>query len=159
MTKYILLILVGMFSLSITIPVNAGHGMAGCGLGSLVIKENNKMQIFAATTNGTSANQTFAITTGTSNCSSGGISLKSKEQEIFVHVNYDSLEKEIATGKGEKLNALAGLFGCSKNSKEFASFTKSNFSKLFSEKENPNFLLSSLREEFSKSSLKTVCQL
>lgn len=158
MIKYILLILVGMLSVTFSVSA-ASYGMAGCGLGSLAIKENTKMQIFAATTNGTSGNQTFAITTGTSNCTAGGVALKSKEQEIFVHVNYDSLEKEMATGKGDKLNALAGLFGCSKNSKEFANFTKSNYSKLFSEKENPNFLLSSLRQEFSKSSLKNVCQI
>jgi len=43
-------------------------GMAGCGLGSMLIQSNGKEQIFVATTNGSSGSQTFGITSGTSNC-------------------------------------------------------------------------------------------
>src|SRR5580658_9609667 len=61
----------------------AKYGTAGCGLGSIVF--GNKagiVQIFAATTNGTFATQTFGITTGTSNCSdtSGG----SASAKVFI---------------------------------------------------------------------------
>ena len=45
------------------------HTMAGCGLGYVLFGhgDNSKiMQILAATTNGTSGNQTFGMTTGTS---------------------------------------------------------------------------------------------
>ena len=49
------------------------YGSAGCGLGSLVFKQNDGTQILAATTNGTFGSQTFGITFGTSNCNSKGM--------------------------------------------------------------------------------------
>ncbi len=53
----------------------APYGTAGCGLGSIVIgSKPGMMQIFAATTNGTSASQSFGITSGTSNCVDHGSS-------------------------------------------------------------------------------------
>lgn len=43
------------------------YGMAGCGLGSMVVGKNGG-QVTAGTTNGSSSNQYFGITTGTLNC-------------------------------------------------------------------------------------------
>jgi hypothetical protein len=42
----------------------------GCGLGTIVFEGQNGLvsQTFAVTTNGTFGNQTFGITSGTSNC-------------------------------------------------------------------------------------------
>ena len=59
------------------------YNMAGCGLGSIVISSDGFVQIFAATTNGSTANQTFGITSGTSNCTKSGVILASKEQEAM----------------------------------------------------------------------------
>jgi len=137
------------------------YGMAGCGLGSLLIEEKGKgPQIIAATTNNTYSNQIFPITTGTSNCTTSGIVTKEKEQEVFVHVNFESIEAEMATGKGEKLNTLASLFGCS-NSKEFKSLAKDNYLKIFNSKGNsPSTLLATLKEEISKNQkLSSICTL
>jgi hypothetical protein len=89
------------------------YGMAGCGLGSMAFGENTKLnQVLAATTNGTFGTQTFGITSGTSNCTSGGVAKIEKETEMFVEVNYDVLQKEISQGKGETLNSFASLMGC-----------------------------------------------
>src|SRR6266545_2071443 len=45
------------------------YGLAGCGLGSMLIgSKPGIVQIFAATTNGSFGTQTFGITSGTSNC-------------------------------------------------------------------------------------------
>jgi len=157
---FFLLAVLGVFAYAGT-PVRADYGMAGCGLGSIVITEKDRMpQVFAATTNSTYFNQWFAITIGTSNCTSGGVVKKEKEQEIFVHLNYESLEREMASGKGEKLDTLANLFGCS-NSKEFGSVAKNSYSKLFGSGDNsPSTLLSQLKEEVSKNkNLKSTCQL
>ena len=142
-------------------PIRADYGMAGCGLGSIIIKEKDRIpQVLVATTNGTYYNNLFGITTGTSNCTSSGVVKKEKEQEIFVHLNYDSLEREMAAGKGEKLDTLANLFGCS-NPKEFGSVAKNNYSKFFGASDNsPGALLSQLKEEVSKNqTLKITCQL
>ncbi len=95
-----------------------GYGMAGCGFGSLLLGDKpGIIQIFAATTNGIYGNQTFAITSGTSNCTGGSSSADAKirQQEIFVQVNYKSLQQEMAAGRGEKLGAFAGLLGCPVN--------------------------------------------
>lgn len=139
----------------------APYGSAGCGLGSLVFQKNEAApQILAATTNATSASQTFGITFGTSNCTSSGLVKKDSEQEIFVHLNYDALEREIVSGKGEKLSTLASMMGCS-NSKEFGSVAKSNYGKLFAKSEpNPSFMLASLKQEIAQNpATSSTCKL
>jgi hypothetical protein len=138
---------------------SAKYGMAGCGLGSLAVKNNDIMQIFAATSNGIYGNQTFGITTGTSNCTKDGVALKDKEQEIFVHTNYESLEKESAIGKGEKLSALASLLGCKSN--ELSTLAKKNYEKFFASKESsPTFFLNSIKEEINKDeAAKSACRI
>jgi len=109
---------------------NGGYGMAGCGLGSLVFKENNGLQILAATTNGTLGSQTFGITFGTSNCDLSG-KLVSKEQvEHYIAANQNALKNDIARGNGEALNGLAELMG-KKDSTAFNTHLKANYAKIF----------------------------
>jgi len=151
-----------IYFLSLTSVASAPkYGMSGCGLGSLIIKENKMVpQIFAAILNDLIGSKTSTITTGTSNCSQSGVVNKDKEQEVFVHLNYDSLEKEMATGNGEKLNTLASLFGCSDPS-DFNKMAKTNYKNLFKDAdENPSNLLSAIRSEFDKNTiLKNSCKL
>ncbi|MBY0553087.1 DUF3015 domain-containing protein [bacterium] len=86
---------------------------AGCGLGSLIIKQNTKvMQVLAATTNGSFGSQTFGITFGTSNCSANGLVQNEKQIQYFVEVNQEELTREMAAGRGEKISTLAALHGC-----------------------------------------------
>lgn len=85
---------------------------AGCGLGSLIIKQNTKlMQVLAVTTNGIGF-QTIAITLGTSNCSANGLVSNDKQIQYFVEVNQADLTREMAQGHGEKMTTLAALNGC-----------------------------------------------
>jgi len=104
------------------------YGTAGCGLGSVVFgKKKGIIQIFASTTNGLWGNQTFALTSGTSNCVGENRTAATLEQERFVASNYDALSKEMAIGRGEKLNALSKLIGCEKSAnKSFGKMTKEN---------------------------------
>ena len=107
-----------------------GYGMAGCGLGSMAFKENDKTQILAATTNGLFGTQTFGITFGTSNCGDNG-KLVSKEQvQQYIAVNQNALKNDIARGNGESLNGLAEIMGAN-NNELFASQMKANYSKIF----------------------------
>jgi Protein of unknown function (DUF3015) len=106
------------------------YGTAGCGLGSLIFHDQKGfIQIVAATTNGTSGNQTFAISTGTLNCSEDGLAMADKEKEFFASANYESLMQEMAQGKGENLQAMASLYGC--GTEAFAASVKSNYSRIF----------------------------
>ena len=89
----------------------ADYGTAGCGLGSIVFgSKPGIVQIFAATTNGTFASQTFGITSGTSNCVDGGGKASAK---AYIEANREALARDIARGKGESLSNLATVAGCS----------------------------------------------
>ncbi len=87
------------------------YGEAGCGLGSVVMGKDGN-QILAATTNGTFANQTFAITTGTLNCGTDQALRASREAEAFAEANYATLLRQVAAGHGEHLAGFATLMGC-----------------------------------------------
>lgn len=116
-------------SLLLTTTVYAGgYGAAGCGLGSILFGNSRGfIQVFAATTNGTSGSQTFGITSGTSNCGSGG-----KSPTQFIEVNKAALSNDAARGHGETISALGTLYGC-KDQSRFKQSLKKNFSSIFSE--------------------------
>ncbi len=87
------------------------YGTAGCGLGSMVFgNDPGIVQIFAATTNGTSGNQTFGITTGTSNCEDTGGGAASAQS--FIETNREAFAKDVARGNGETIKGLSTLAGC-----------------------------------------------
>ncbi len=136
------------------------YGMAGCGLGSIVF--GTKTQVLAATTNGSSYNQFFGITSGTSNCvPGGGTAFNLHRQEVFVHVNYDSLEQEMAVGKGEKLAAFATLLGCPAGQLDtFGTLVKKEHSRFFSNKEDPSAMLKEVRNSIqADQNLSNACKI
>jgi hypothetical protein len=103
---------------------------AGCGLGlQLMGKDGN--QILAATTNGTSGNQTFGISSGTSGCTDGGTMAENKQVPAFIEMNKEALAIESARGQGETLAGLAQLMGC--QVEKFAPAMKKNYNKIFIE--------------------------
>ena len=88
------------------------YGPAGCGLGSIIFSPDSGFtQVFAATTNGSSGNQTFGITSGTSNCD--GTAGGTKSAKAYVQTNRAALAKDIARGKGETISGLSELMSCS----------------------------------------------
>ncbi len=121
------------------------YGMAGCGLGSLVFKDNTMgSQIGASlvnspgwiglfvsalsnTLNYIGSVQTFAISSGTLNCE------KPSSAETaaldYIRENEQNLQKDIARGNGDSLNALAKVLGCDSNN--LSSGLKSNYSKIY----------------------------
>jgi len=105
-----------------------GYGSAGCGLGSIVMGSDGN-QILAATTNGTSGNQTFGISTGTLNCQQDGIFKSGKEVPAFIEVNKVALANDAARGEGETLAGLANLMGC--DSQAMGSTMQKNYNKIF----------------------------
>ena len=88
-----------------------GYGAAGCGLGSMLFGAKPGMvQVLAATTNASSYSQTFGITTGTSNCDSGGGGTASAK--VFIEANREALAKDVSRGQGETIIGLAAIAGC-----------------------------------------------
>jgi len=105
----------------------------GCGLGNQVIKNQDSvlMQLFAVTTNGTSGNQTFGITSGTSGCAKPAKFVSNDKANEFVAGNMDILALDISNGQGEALSTLATLLNIS-NPDTFATVLQSNFESIYS---------------------------
>lgn len=108
------------------------HRNTGCGLGSMIIENQNTVakQILAATTNGTSGNQTFGITTGTLNCDKPVVLVSNEKIEKFVADNMDALAMDIAAGQGENLETLSTLMQV-EDKAAFNKTLKANFSKIY----------------------------
>ena len=104
----------------------------GCGLGSLIIQNQNTvaLQVLAATTNGTSGNQTFGITSGTSNCAKPNNYVSNDKLNKFVSENMDELAMDISAGKGETLETVAKLMNVENNA-AFSAKLQANFSNIY----------------------------
>jgi len=111
----------------------AGNTNTGCGLGSVVIKDPNSTVLYssAATSNGTSGNQTFGITSGTSNCDQPKSFVSNDKLNQFVNENMDELAMDISAGEGEILSTVAKLMNV-ENSEVFAAKLQANFSEIYS---------------------------
>lgn len=135
------------------------YGMAGCGLGAVLFKgKNDKVsQILAATTNGTSGNQTFGITTGTLECTDAGTLSVAQMKKVFVEANYDRLALEMAQGQGDYLTVMAAFYGCQgQEATSFGQLTQSQYEDLFSS-ENSAGLVNKMDQHFSASTLAQTC--
>ncbi len=159
--------LITMVALGLTLAfasngLAAGYGAAGCGFGGMLIKENKILhQIGAWFLNGILGNQTFAMTSGTSDCSGMGVVTAANEQETFVEANYDTLAKEMAVGGGENLSTLASLLGCStEQAGDFGIFTQEHYDTLFQTAETtPTEMLVALKSGLSRNpAFATSCQ-
>ena len=108
------------------------NDQTGCGLGSMIIKDDSTAVLLAlqATTNGTSANQTFGITSGTSGCTKTKLVMNERAEE-FVASNMDQLAKEIAMGQGESVDTLAELLKV-EDKAVFAASLQANYNSIYS---------------------------
>jgi len=128
--KKILLSAIATIALSTTAFATV-NSQTGCGLGSVIIKDNSSAVMLAlqATTNGTSGNQTFGITSGTSGCKKTKFVMNERAEE-FVASNMDILAKEIALGHGESLDTLAELLNV-EDTATFSAALQSNYNSIY----------------------------
>lgn len=85
-------------------------GQAGCGLGNQLLgSEPGAIQIVGATTNGFYGNQTFGITSGTSNCVDGSMGAA---LENFIEANQVALSNDISRGNGETVTTMNRMLSC-----------------------------------------------
>lgn len=113
----------------------AANGPAGCGLGTAVVFPDANQwyqHVLAATTNGTSGNQTFGMTSGTLGCEAANGPLKLAQ--AFIDENMDQLAADTAKGEGETLAALAEVIGIQEqDSPAFNRAMQANFDVMFHE--------------------------
>jgi hypothetical protein len=129
----------------------AGENNVGsCGWGSKVFKGQRGVfpQALAATTNGTSGNQTFGISTGTSGCTQDGVVSSNWKTAMFIDGNKKALARDMSIGSGETLEALAKLIGISDADKAaFYQAAKNNFAQIFTSADvTTEQLLASLKQ-------------
>ena len=96
----------------IALPLSASAQSVGqCGWGSKLFDGQRGIapQVLAVTTNGTSGNHTFAISSGTSGCVQNGTVRSAWRTAAYIDGNMNRLAKDISRGEGESLDTLAGL--------------------------------------------------
>jgi hypothetical protein len=138
-------------ALAIATTAFAGvNSQTGCGLGSMVIKDDSSavMLSLQATTNGTSGNQTFGITSGTSGCKKTKFVMNERAEQ-FVASNMDTLAKEIAAGHGESVDTLAELLNVS-DKESFATALQANYNKIYT---SQNVEMNEVLDNISETSL------
>lgn len=138
MRKFVGTIAVACFIVASATVCLASQSNTGCGLGSIIFKGQEALlfQVLAVTTNGTSGNQTFGITSGTLNCAQPAKIVSIERLNIYVADNMDNLANDIARGQGEYLNTLAVLMDVPEGSRvEFYTRLQQNFSSIYTSPE------------------------
>lgn len=106
------------------------YGLAGCGLGSMVMGKGGS-QILAATTNATFYSQMFGITFNTSNCVDDQSAEMAGRLDQFVGANKVALAGDIARGGGETVQTISMMLGCEGRASQMGAALQRNFSTIF----------------------------
>jgi hypothetical protein len=136
---------------------HAADNVGTCGWGSKLMEGNKGIapQVLAVTTNGTSGNQTFGISSGTSGCTQDGVVRSNWKTAMFVDANKSKLALDSSRGEGESLEALASLIGIEKADRgAFFSLAKTSLTGIFSDSTaSTEQVMNGLRLAFSSSPL------
>jgi len=119
MKKAVMLAVVGMFMATqggLALAAGNPDSGPGCGLGHLAFQnyphqKTIGVQLMEATTNASFGSQTFAISSGTSNCTNDGKFWAEHKVNAFAALNFENLSQDMAQGRGEHLASLATLMG------------------------------------------------
>jgi hypothetical protein len=113
----------------------AGENNVGsCGWGTKLFDGQSGVlpQALAGITNGSTGNQTFAISTGTSGCTQDGAIRSNWKTAMFIDGNKVALQRDISIGSGEALDSLAHLLGVEAQDRvAFNGLAKDNLAKIF----------------------------
>ena len=112
----------------------ANNNVGSCGWGSKAFEGQSGVapQVFAATTNGTSGNQTFGISSGTLGCTQDGTVTSTWKTSMFIDGNKERLARDMSIGNGETLDSLAHLIGVQDQHRaKFNRALQENLSRIF----------------------------
>lgn len=128
------IIIAALVTLAGASAMAAQNNIGSCGWGSKVFEGQSGVapQVLAVTTNGTSGNQTFGITFGTSGCTQDGVVTSTYKTAMYIDGNRVALARDAAAGQGESLNVLADVMGVKAADRAaFAATIKANFATVF----------------------------
>jgi hypothetical protein len=107
---------------------------SGCGFGTSLWegKRGVAPQVLAITTNNSTFNQWFGISSGTLGCNQDGVVRPPSKVEIVTASNLDALARDIARGRGEALDSLALAMAIAPDHQEmFRKTMQSSFKRIF----------------------------
>ncbi len=128
---------------------HARDSLDGCGLGWEI---TDKKTYTATTTRGTTnyfIPPTFGMTTGTMGCEKLDIGQNEKAAADYVATNFENLKTELAAGRGEYVDALAGAFGCSAHAAEVGSTLQKSYDKVVAPAKSAVELFKGIKGEIS----------
>lgn len=128
-----------LLTLALAVPAASAQedetaSSAGCGLGTMLFDGQSGIgpQVLAVTTNGTSGNQTFGITSGTLGCTKDGVVRPPAEVRVLLMSSLDNLAADVARGQGETLVSLANLMAIDEaDQQRFFVSLQGNFVRIF----------------------------
>jgi hypothetical protein len=129
--KYMKKIIMVLTLAAILPSVAMARDNVGCGAGSMIFEGQSGVapQVMAVTTNGTSGNQTFGISSGTLGCSADG---KVQSASLFIDINKEKLARDMSVGSGETLTSLSHIMGVSSEDQAaFNRLAKQNVARIF----------------------------
>jgi len=109
-------------------------GGPNCGWGNLLFTGASGLpsHIVAVTTNGTSGNATFGMTSGTNGCSVDGKLTYGGRDMVQVSAIMDEFSEDTARGHGEALDAVAVMIGIERSDRAlFSEVMHENFAVIF----------------------------
>ncbi|MFC2970610.1 DUF3015 domain-containing protein [Azotobacter bryophylli] len=130
-----LLCTTGMAAVAATREGDTGTGGGGCGWGNMVWEGKHGLPpyLLASTTNMTSGNATFGMTSGTNGCDTSKTIRYGGKSWLNLAGMLDSIAEDMAQGQGEALDAYATLLGVEQVDRaHFARVTHDNFGRIFS---------------------------
>ncbi|TAK99377.1 MAG: DUF3015 domain-containing protein [Aquabacterium sp.] len=128
------IVIAALVTLAASSSMAGQNNVGSCGWGSKLFEGKSGVvnQVLAVTTNGTSGNQTFGISFGTSGCTQDGVVSSSWKTAMYIDGNRVALARDAAAGQGESLNVLADVMGVKDADRAlFASTIKANFASVF----------------------------
>lgn len=131
MYKWIFVVL-----LALSMNAFAQDKSSGCGIGWQVTKSMTTTASYVRTLTNATFSNSVAMTSGTSGCARHDLVLKEKEKIYFVESNLIPLKREVALGRGERMSALASIWGC-KNNQSMTNTLRKNYREIF-HKTSPN---------------------
>ncbi len=115
---------------------------SGCGAGWQVTKSMTTSGSSTRSLTNATFSQGLAMTSGTSGCAKHDIVMQEKQKIHYVESNLVPLRREVAMGEGERINALASIWGC-QNADSLAPSLKRNYRRVFYKK-NPSEVVKGL---------------
>lgn len=135
----------------------ANDNIGSCGWGTKLFDGQSGIapQVLAVTTNGTSGNQTFGITSGTSGCTQDGMVKSSWVTAMFIDGNRHQLARDMSVGSGETLDVLAALIGVEAQDRAlFDTTVKSSYGQIYtSEQATADEIAAALRDVLAQNAV------